>query len=134
MFVYSLSLPFCLIEKIYSYVPKYMLYNLSKSHFDKYVECYFKYNRSLKNNRFYQDKLNNTYIRYLIRNNMYIFVNYIVSSPCYISWVSIKRYHYKGKLFNTYLDYCIHLANEYESGKTKELLSSICKKRKKYKK
>jgi hypothetical protein len=134
MFVESLSLPFCLIEKIYCYIPKYFLCFLSKSHFNKYIDNYFTHCKSLKNGRFFYNKLNNTYIRYLIRNNMYIFINYLICSPKYVSWNSIKRFKYKNKVFKTYLDYCIYLANEYESEKTKELLvSSINTKRKRKK-
>ena len=132
MFVESLSLPFCLIKKIYNYIPNHNLYYLSKSYFHKYVDDYFNHCKSLKNNRFYQDKINNTYIRYLIRNDMYIFINYLISSSNYTPWSSIKRYIYKNKMYKTYLDYCIYLANEYESEQTKMLLSSINKfKRKK---
>jgi hypothetical protein len=125
MFINSLSLPHCLIEKIYSYIPNHDLYYLSKSYFIKYINDCFIYYKSLKNNRFYNNKVNNTYIRYLIRNNMYIFINYLINSSNYISWNSIKRYYYKNKLFKTYLDYCIYLANEYQSEQTKELLHSM---------
>lgn len=127
MFVESLSLPFCLIEKIYFYIPIHFLYFLSKSHFNKYIDNYFTHCKSLKNGRFFYDKLNNTYIRYLIRNNMYIFINYLLRCPKYVSWNSIKRFSYKNRVFKTYLDYCIYLANEYESEKTKELLVSSIK-------
>lgn len=134
MFVESLSLPFCLIKKIYDYIPNYNLYHLSKSYFNRYVDDYFNRCKSLKSNRFYQDKINNTYIRYLIRNDMYVFIDYLISSSSYTPWNSIKRYTYKNKMYKTYLDYCIYLANEYESEQTKVLLSSINKSKQKKRK
>lgn len=125
MYKYSLSLPFCLVETIYSYIPTHELYYLSKSYFNTYINAYFNNCKLLKNNRFYQNKINNTYIRYLIRNDMDLFIQYIVSSRLYTPWTSIKRYYYKNNMYKTYLDYCIYLSNEYESEKTKHILSCI---------
>jgi len=125
MFGCSLSLPLCLIETIYSYIPNHNLYYLSKTNFNMHVCAYFNHCKLLKNNRFYQDKINNTYIRYLIRNDHHLFINYLISSESYISWTSIKRYYYNDKMYKTYLEFCIYLANRYESGKTKELLRSM---------
>lgn len=125
----SSSLPNVLINKIFSYVPTYNLYLLSKPNFDLYIGEYYNYhkNKSDKRSRFYYGKVNNTYIRFLIRNNMYLFLEYLLYSNISIPLGKIKRYYYKEKVFKKYIDYCIFLANDYCNEKTKQLFTEYKK-------
>lgn len=125
MFIKSLSLPTCLLKHIYEYIPLHYLYNLSKSYFNQYVDNYYIYNKHINNNRYFYNKLNNSYVRYLIRNNMYLFIHHLTNSCNYVKWYSKKRYRYNNKTFKTYLDYCIYLSNEYGSEHTKQILYSL---------
>ena len=117
----SSSLPNVLINKIYSYISTNNLYLLSKSNFNLYIGDYYSYHKHKSDNRFYYDKINNTYIRFLIRKNMYLFLEYLLYSNISIPLGKIKRYYYKDKVFKKYIDYCIFLANDYGNEKTKQL-------------
>jgi len=121
-FKLSLSLPNVLINKIYSYVPCHYLYLLSKTKFNLHIGDYYNYHKYVNDrSRFYYGKVNNTYIRYLIRSNMYLFIEYLLYSNISIPLGKIKRYYYKNKVFKKYIDYCIFLANDYGNEKTKQL-------------
>ena len=123
----SSSLPNVLINKIYSYISTNNLYLLSKSNFNLYIGDYYSYHKNKSDNRFYYDKINNTYIRFLIRNNMYLFLEYLLYSNISIPLGKIKRYYYKEKVFKKYIDYCIFLANDYCNEKTKQLFTEYKK-------
>ena len=116
------SLPECLVELIYSYIPNHELYSLSTTNFNLHIEDYYKKHKKNKRGRFYYGKINNTYVRYLIRNNMYLFIEYLLYSNLHIPFGKIKNHYYGGRMFKTYIDYCIFLTNNYESEKTKQLL------------
>lgn len=125
------SLPSCLLKEIYRFIPLHNLYCFSKSHFIANIKNYYNYHKTFKRGRFFYSKVNNTYIRYLIRNDMSLFLDHFISSNDYVLWEKIKRYTYKNTVFKTYLDYCIFLANDYGSEKSKQLLMSIHRSKKK---
>ena len=116
------SLPDCLIQHIYSYIPLHELYTTSTTSFNLYIEDYYKYHKKNKRGRFYYAKINNTYVRYLLRNNMYLFIDYLLYSNLSVPFGKIKKYYYGDRMFKTYIDFCIFLTNKYESEQTKQLL------------
>jgi hypothetical protein len=117
-----ISLPDSLINKIYLYLPNHTLFALSKTNFNLYIDDYYKHCKQTKRGVFYYSKVNNTYIRYLIRNNLYLFMDYMLHTSANIPFKKIKKFYYNNKMFKTYIDYCIFLANLYESETTKQVL------------
>lgn len=116
------SLPDVLIKNIYLYIPHYLLFPLSKTTFTLFIDDYYEYCKRSNRGVFYYNKINNTYIRYLIRNNIYLFMQNLLYKPYNVPFNKIKRFYYNNKSFKTYIDYCIFLANSYESEHTKQLL------------
>ena len=116
------SLSDCLIHHIYSYIPFHELYTSSKTNFNLYIEDYYNFHKNNKRGRFYYNKINNTYVRYLLRNNMFLFVEYLLYSNLVVPFGKIKKYYYGDNKFKTYIDFCIFLTNKYESEQTKQLL------------
>lgn len=124
------SLPFCLVKHIYSFIPLHNRLVLSKTHFNIYIHDYYIHYKNMPRGRFYYGKINNTYVRYLIRHDISMFLNHLIYSRQNTPWHKIKRYAYKNTIFKTYVDYCVFLANEYSSQKTKTLLLEYQKKHK----
>ncbi len=122
-----LSLPDSLVNEIYLYLPNHTLFHLSKTNFNLYIDDYYKHCKQSKRGVFYYNKVNNTYIRYLIRNNLYLFMDYILYTHSNSPFNKNKNFYYNNKRFKTYIDYCIFLANLYESETTKQLLMNYKK-------
>ena len=116
------SLPNDIIQLIYLYIPTHFLFALSKTNFNLYIDDYYRYSRKTKRGVFYYNKVNDTYIRYLIRNNNYLFMNYILNSSLNVSFKKQKKFYYNNKMFKTYIEYCLYLTNLYESEGIKQLL------------
>jgi len=94
-------LPIDIIEIIYSYIPKFVTIFLTKK---DYVEEHYL----LKNYINKRDIEN--YIRAMIRrDNDFVLKHLLVEN--YTRWISIKKYYYKGAIYENYLfflkAYCI---------------------------
>ena len=117
-----LSLPYSRGKESYFDLPNHTVFPLSKTNFNLYIDDYYKHCKQSKRGVFYYSKVNNTYIRHLIRNNLYLFMDYMLHTSANIPFKKIKKFYYNNKMFKTYIDYCIFLANLYESESTKQLL------------
>tara|TARA_B100000927_G_C16475940_1_gene473337 strand:- start:108 stop:509 length:402 start_codon:yes stop_codon:yes gene_type:complete len=121
------TLPTDIIIEIKEYIPHNILYNVSKSYFDKYYTEIIS-NYSLKNKNFKKYVLN------IIKKDCIFQFRLLINSN-FTTWLNTKKWIFKNITYFNYLEFMKYISIENNSNKCLEILNNKLNKtsKKKYK-
>ena len=121
------TLPTDIIIEIKEYIPHNILYNVSKSYFDKYYTEIIS-NYSLKNKNF------KNYVLNIIKKDCIFQFRLLINSN-FTTWLNTKKWIFKNITYFNYLEFMKYISIENNSNKCLEILNNKLNKtsKKKYK-